>query len=169
MPDLMTHFTASYLLKRAIAPKLNMVPFLMGATLPDILAYVPLVIAASIPPGLFPEGSGDLAYFFLPFHSLFGFFLFSWLLALLFPREARFGVFINLVFGGLLHFGMDALQVQHGETTILFFPFSWRPLQLELIETEASLFILPYIVILAGIVFLFDKLKKYRQDAIRRK
>ncbi len=156
MPDLMTHFTASYLLKRVIAPKFNMVPFLMGATLPDILAYIPIVIAGYVPSGLFPGWLVKLPYFFLPFHSLFGFFLFSWLWAMLFAEEARPGVFINLALGGLLHFVMDALQVQHGEFGLLFFPFSWRSIQLGWIETEASLQVLPYLVVLAGVVFFTD-------------
>ncbi len=163
MPDLLTHFTGSYLLKKVIAPKFNMVPFLMGATLPDILAYIPIVVAGYIPSGLFPAWLVKLPYFFLPFHSLFGFFLFSWLWALLFAEEARSGVFINLALGGLLHFVMDALQVQHGELGLLFFPFSWRSVHLGWIETEASLQILPYLVFLAGVVFLIDHIRKIRR------
>ena len=54
MPDLMTHFTASYLLKRAVASRENMMAFLLGTTLPDILAYTPLMVAAYIPPGSLP-------------------------------------------------------------------------------------------------------------------
>ena len=170
MPDLMTHFTASYLLKRMTTPKFNMVPFLLGATLPDILAYIPLVLAAGIPSGFLPLWLENLPYFFLPFHSFLGFFLFCWLVALLFSKDARAGIFINLILGGLLHFAMDVLQVQHGEFAPLCFPFSWRSIQLGWIESEASLQVLPYLVFFAGGVFLFDHVKKSRETRdVRRK
>jgi hypothetical protein len=50
LPDLMTHLAASYLTKRAVSPKHHMVPFLLGATLPDTLSYIPSMTIRFGPP-----------------------------------------------------------------------------------------------------------------------
>ena len=160
MPDLMTHFTASYLLKRAVAPKENMTAFLLGAALPDILAYIPLVVAGYIPSGSLPAWIKDLPFMFLAFHSVIGFFLFSWWAALLFHVDLRRGVFVNLFLGGLLHFCMDMFQVQHAEFSSFLLPFSWQSFHLGWFGTEASLWGLPFITAAAVIVYSIDILRR---------
>ena len=96
MPDLMTHLTASYLLKKAVSPKDYMVPFLLGATLPDLLAYMPLIVSGFLPLKSMPLWVNASPYFFFPFHGIVAFTVFSWMLALLFPMELRKGIFLNL-------------------------------------------------------------------------
>jgi hypothetical protein len=86
-----------------------------------------------------------------------GFTVFSWLLALLFSTGARKGVFLNLVFGGVLHMFMDLLQVQHGgDSGYLLFPLSRKSFALGWIETEGSLYTLPLFVAAASIVAAID-------------
>jgi len=157
MPDLMTHLTASYLLKKAAAPKQNVVPFLLGATLPDMLAYIPLLVSGFLPLKSMPLWVNAVPHFFLPFHGILCFTLLSCLLALLFPREVRKGVFLNLELGGLLHLFLDLLQVQHGrEVSYLFFPLYHTSFSLGWIETESSLYTLPLFVVAATIVLGID-------------
>ena len=162
MPDLMTHLTASYLLKKAVAPRRYMVPFLLGATLPDMLTYIPLIVSGFLPLRSMPLWVNAIPFFFFPFHGIVTFTLFSWILALLFPTEARKGIFLNLELGGLLHIFMDLLQVKHGEDAgYLFFPLSGKSFALGWIETESSLYTLPFFVAAATIVLGID-LFRYR-------
>jgi len=125
MPDLFTHFSVAYLAKRAVTPKNNTVLFLVGATIPDIMAYPLYVIYGQFNLKLIPAVK-HLPAFFLPFHSLFGFFLFAWALALLFPVKDRRRVFGCLFGGGLLHFALDLTQAYYGENDYFLFPFSWQ-------------------------------------------
>jgi hypothetical protein len=149
----MTHLTASYLLKKAVSPRHNVVPFLLGATLPDLLAYMPLILTGFLPLQSMPLWVNASPYLFFPFHGIVAFTVFSLMLALMFPIERRKGVFINLELGGVLHMFMDLLQVQHGgESGYLLFPFSRKSFALEWIETESSLYTLPFLVAAATIV-----------------
>jgi hypothetical protein len=100
-----------------------------------------------------------IPYFFFPFHSVIVFTVFCLLLSFFFPIEARWGIFINLVLGALLHFLMDLLQVHRYESTYLLFPFSWRSFQLGWIGPESSLYALPFLTAFATLVLLSDYCK----------
>ncbi len=131
-----------------------MVPFLAGATLPDITGYVSLLLCAMIPAGARPEWADQLPLFFLPFHSIAGFTLLSWLLALCFQEKARAGVFLNLELGALIHFSMDFFQALHAPSNYLFFPFACSSSWPGWFGSESSLIILPALAVLAAGVFL---------------
>lgn len=166
MPDLMTHFTASYLIKRSFCTKRGMTSFLAGATLPDLLGFVPLLLTPLLkplvmhgPPGLnsIPDWFKNLPFLFLPFHSLIPFVLFSYLVALMFPLAYRRTIFMNMTLGALFHFFLDFLQIRYQDVSYLLFPFSWRSFGLGWIHPEASLYVLPFLSLLAAAIFLFDR------------
>ena len=157
----MTHLTTAYLLKKLLSPARHMSAFIAGATLPDILSYCPVILGAYIPSDLMPAWIKTLPFMFLAFHCLFGFFLLSWLVALLFQSDLRRGIFINMLAGGWLHLAVDTLQVQHGEFSSLFFPFSLRSVQLGWLESETSLLGLPFFI---GIAFLVIVMDYYRNS-----
>ena len=156
MPDLMSHISISYLLKRGIAPKENMTVFILGSALPDILAYTPMILASNLPSGSLPLSVRELPYMFLAFHSFLGFFLFSWWAALLFHVDKRKSLFINLLLGGFCHITLDMLQVQHSEFSSFFLPFSWQSIQFSWFESEASLVGLPFVFSAAILVYGWD-------------
>jgi len=140
-----------------------MIAFLVGAVLPDIMSYSPLFISSLV--GLQPPEHflSRVPFFFFPFHGLIGFSLLCWLLALLCPAAFRKEIFINLELGGLIHIGLDLLQVQHAQAGYLLFPFSWRTFNLNLMETESSLKVLPIFLAAAVLVVSIDFLMKKRQ------
>ena len=160
MPDLMTHLTSSYLLKRLLAGKRNIVPFLLGATLPDMIAYIPLVASGLLPLEYLPVWTNALTYLFFPFHGIVGFTLLSWMLALLFQTELRKGIFWNLELGGLVHVLMDLLQSQHGQSGYLLFPFSGKSFGLGWLETESSLYAVPFLVAAVVIMLGIDSFRQ---------
>ena len=162
MPDLMTHLTSSYLLKRLLAGKHNIVPFLVGATLPDMIAYIPLVVSGFLPLKSMPLWVKAFPLFFLPFHGIVGFTLLSWMLALLFRAELRRGIFLNLELGGLVHLSMDLLQRQHTQSGYLLFPFSSKSFGLGWLETESSLYTVPFLVAAAAVVFGVDSFRQQK-------
>ena len=167
MPDLMTHLAASYLVKRTLAPERHMLPFLLGAALPDIVSYLPLGVTVTAPPLLarfaswnpdaIPLWAKHFPEFFYPFHGVIPFALLSCLLAFLFPAAGRGRVFLNILLGGLLHLLMDLLQVSHNQSGYLLFPLSWRSFSLGWIETESSLYAAPFLCAAAAAFLLHDR------------
>jgi len=172
MPDLMTHMTAAYLVKRAVSPRRHMLSFVAGATLPDLVSYVPLFavgIGMSLQrigllqaPGL-PPWLGRLPCLFAPFHGILPFFLLCWMAALFFPRESRRGVFLNLVLGAALHFVMDLGQVSHNPVGYLLYPLSHKSFSLEWFGSESSLVAAPVLAALAAAVLAHDGLRARRR------
>ncbi len=165
----MTHMTAAYLVKRAVSPSRNMLAFVTGATLPDLVSYVPLFFvgfgvslqkAGLLRLDGMPDWFHSLPYFFAPFHGILPFFLLCWILTLLFPLAARRGIFVNLLLGASLHFAMDLVQVSHNPVGYLLFPFSRKSWSLGWIGTESSLYIVPFLVAIAAAVLIRDALRK---------
>jgi hypothetical protein len=165
----MTHMASAYLVKRAVSPGKNMLAFVAGATLPDLVSYLPLFVVgagASLQrAGLLdlhrlPSWFEDLPYFFAPFHGIVPFFLLCWILALGFPAEQRKGIFVNLASGAALHFLMDLLQVSYNRVGYLFFPLSRDSVSLGWIGTESSLVVVPLLAGAAAVVLIRDHVRK---------
>lgn len=168
MPDLMTHLTAAYLVKRATNPRKNMLAFVAGATLPDLVSYVPLFVVAALLslefvglvdlPGT-PGWLLKMPYLFVPFHGLIPFFLLCWILVLFLPEPGRKGVFVNLVLGASLHFILDLAQASYGPTGYLLFPFSTKNYSLHWFGSESSLYVAPLLAAVAAGVLVRDRLR----------
>ena len=93
----------------------------------------------------------------LPFHSITGFLVFSWLLSLGFTQARRFRIFIHLSAGGLCHFLLDFFQVQYAPANYLLFPFAHTEFTVGLFEPESSLLALPFLVLASVIMFLSSR------------
>lgn len=121
MPDLITHMAVSHIVRRPyeLARKGKTVfpfrsLFYLGTILPDILTR-PLYI-------VFPA-TFNWTY---PFHTLLGMGLIILIISQLFNSGIQKRVFINLTGGTVLHFIVDALQVQMHGNNFWLFPFSWK-------------------------------------------
>jgi len=173
MPDLLTHAATAYLLKRVLSPRRHLVPFLLGSALPDLVSYLPLAITSATPvlarelaqgtqvtSTALPLWIEHVPEFFYPFHGILPFLLLCGLLAFLVPAADRRGVFLNLLLGGLLHLGMDLLQVNHHQHSYLLFPFSWRAYSLGWIGTESSLSVAPFLCAACAAFLVYDHRKR---------
>jgi len=132
MPDLVTHVVAGYGLQRVAWPRLS--PwFLAGAVLPDVLTR-PFTI-------LWPESY----WWTMPLHTPVGLLLVCAAIGFLCGRRS---VFLNLAGGTLLHSFLDLFQAHLAGSYYLFFPFSWRSVEVDLMWPETSLYLLPLWVVL---------------------
>lgn len=139
MPDLVTHFTAAYLLKRPSRWARFRVPFYLGAILPDLLSR-PVYI-------LFPK-SYPMVY---SFHTPVMVVLFCLLLAEFFEPSLRPGVRLNLLLGGSTHFGLDLFQRSVSGSYNWLYPFDLETFSLELFWPDESVRLVPlWIVLLAA-------------------
>jgi len=130
MPDLVTHVIAGYGVQRGLWPRLS--PwFLVGAVLPDILTR-PFTI---LWPGSF--------WWTMPLHTPLGLLLVCAAFAFLHRPAARASVFLNLGAGSLVHVALDLFQAHLAGSYFLFFPFSWRSIEVDLIWPETTLYLLP--------------------------
>ena len=65
----------------------------------------------------------------------------------------------------MLHLFMDLLQVQHGsESGYLLFPLSRKSFALNWIETESSLYTLPFLLAAATIVLAIDFIRRRKRS-----
>ncbi len=128
MPDLVTHVVAGYGLQRGLWPRLS-AWFLVGAILPDILTR-PFTI---LWPGSF--------WWTMPLHTPMGLLLVCAAIALV--RGGSPSVFLNLGGGSLVHLFLDLFQAHLAGSYYLFFPFSWRSVEVDLMWPETSLYLLP--------------------------
>jgi len=130
MPDLVTHVIAGYGVQRGLWPRLS--PwFLVGAVLPDILTR-PFTI---LWPGSF--------WWTMPLHTPLGLLLVCAAFAFLHRPAARASVFLNLGAGSLVHVTLDLFQAHLAGSYFLFFPFSWRSIEVDLMWPETTLYLLP--------------------------
>ena len=140
MPDLITHFTAAYLLKLPRRWARFRVPFYLGAILPDLLTR-PLYI-------LFPPS----IYVVYSLHTPIVTAVVCLLIAMFFDEEIRSGVRRNLLLGISLHYGLDIMQKYFFSGYLLFYPFSSKSLGLQLFWSEEALQLVPvWVIIVVGI------------------
>lgn len=148
MPDLVTHVVAGYGLQRGFWPRLS-AWFLIGAVFPDLLTR-PFTI---VWPGSF--------WWTMPFHTPIGLALVCGAVAFLHGARGRRSVFVNLLAGSFLHVFLDLFQAHLAGSYYLFFPFSWRSVEVDLMWPETTLYLLPLWIVL-GIWLAFGELRQYR-------
>ena len=158
MPDLITHCSVAYLF-RFLVPKLllgnknKLVLFVLGTILPDLLTRGLFIF--------FPF----LVTFLLPMHTPFVLIFICYFLCLFFEEGVRKGVFIALLSGSYLHLFLDFFQIHIGEEEYYwFFPFSWKSYEIGLFWPEASVFSIPFWLVLILILersFIWKTIKTY--------
>ncbi len=131
MPDLLTHFTAAYLITRPWLVERFRAIFYLGTVLPDLVSR-PLYI-------LFPK----LAIYTVACHTPIFVLFFCLLLAELFVPQIRRQVLFFLLTGATLHFLLDALQKHLFGGYYWFFPFSWQSGEIGLFWPEDPLRFIP--------------------------
>ena len=150
MPDLMTHFLASHLVRRgrdaaAANPWSGAIAlvFYIGAVLPDIITR-PLTILT---------GSQTVFWATMPTHTPVILVVESWALSLLCRMELRARVFGLLCAGWLTHLALDLLQrhIWNG-AYFWFFPFSWATGQIPLFWPNDAMWAIPFLLIIVVVI-----------------
>lgn len=142
MPDLVTHFTVAYLLKRPNRWAQFRVPFYLGAILPDLLSR-PVYI-------LFPKAYPVVYSFHTPAMVV----LFSLLLAEFFEPSLRRGVRLNLLLGVGTHFGLDLFQRSVSGSYKWLYPLQFETFDFGFFWPDESVRLVPlWIIILAAAEF----------------
>ena len=145
MPDLLTHFMTAYATRELESRRRLSYWFLVGAVLPDVLTRPStLVMPASF-------------WYTMPFHTPIGLFLACLSVSLLAGGEFRKGVLLNLLAGSYLHLGFDVFQTHIAGGYYLFFPFSWKSFEFDLMWPEDSLYLTPLWIVL-GILLLIRRI-----------
>ena len=140
MPDLLTHFSVAYLLRRnAKTPHLR-ATFYLGAILPDIVTR-PVYI-------LYPKAFWAI----MPLHTPIALTLLCLLISYVFHNSIRKIVFANLTLGVYLHLFLDLFQKHITPEYRWLFPFSWKAYEIGLFWPEASLYALPFVIAIVMIM-----------------
>ncbi len=145
MPDLATHVLLNAIPGKWIQSKKNLMMFILGAVLPDVLTRVPANI-------LSVKNSG---YFVLPLHSPLPLLLVCYIIVLFFHEPSRKHVFCWLYCGIMIHLFADGFQIHMGPGYYWLYPFSWFTYHWGLYWPETSLYVLPFLfLIFLGQLFL---------------
>ena len=149
MPDTFSHIALFYLLRKRIKRKIIFVAFLVGTVLPDYLREFTLIM-------LPVEYSG----YAIPFHSILGIFIMSFILSMLFIRNQQKEIFIGLFLGNLSHLFLDMLQVYPGGSNLyVFFPILYKS-DIGIIPESSWIFIFIIALLLFLISVAISKIKK---------
>ena len=142
MPDLATHITVAYLAnKRA---QLSAPMIMTGAVLPDISRAMLFIL---------PYHRYHLEAFHAPLTTL----ALAALLCLGFRPGTRRFVLLSVVIGAATHYLLDLFQYHYSGGYYWFFPFSLARYEIGIAGTEDSLFVLPLLLIVAGILIWREK------------
>jgi len=141
MPDLATHVlvVSPFLRKLVRRPEL----VLLGAILPDLAGRLGILL---------PDGE----FFFwmdTALHTPVAIGLVIYILAQLFPSEARREAVVLLGAGAATHFALDLLQKTVTFGNLWLFPLSMKSFQIPLIWGDESLFVLPVLIAINLVVF----------------
>lgn len=140
MPDLITHTVAAYLIRKRSIPQSDLVIYLLGALLPDIVTR-PFMI-------MFPS----LRHFFHAFHTPIALALVILLISLYFEETIRLKIIKLLTYGTLTHLFLDMFQASVGERGYgWLFPFSYWDFNFGLFWPEDSVTVLPLVI---GVFFV---------------
>jgi len=153
MPDLVTHLSIAYLIKRWTTLLKYSTIFYVGAILPD-LATRPFYI-------LFPATFWAV----LPLHAPIPLLCVCVLIAYLFDEKSRKGVFIYLASGTFLHLLLDFFQKHIEPEFMPLFPFSWKAFELGLFWAEDSLYAIPLWIFLILLTEFIARAKNDRERA----
>jgi len=149
MPDIITHTTFAYLIRKRNWDIHFLILFLLGAMLPDLLTR-PFTTFFK------PE-----QYFINASHTPSVVLLWIILISQFFEREIRWQVFKYISLGTLTHFFLDLFQISTNNIGYqLLFPFSEWNFSFNLFWADESIFIAPIMAIIFLIDFYFFKKKK---------
>ena len=151
MPDLVTHVSLAYFLKRPKAWARYRVFFYIGAILPDILTR-PLYI-------LFPP----LYMVIYSLHTPFVVAVLCLLFTMFFEIKHRPGIRLNLFLGIGTHFGLDLLQKSVTVSYYWLFPFSFRSFSLGIFWPDESVRLVPFWVILILSTEAYLRWRKFKE------
>jgi len=151
MPDLITHTVAAYIIRKRSISTPDLLLYLFGAMLPD-LATRPFMI-------MFPP----TRYFFHTFHTPVAMMLIIYLISQLFEDSIKYRVMKLLSFGVLTHFFLDFFQASVGARGYSwFFPFTYWDLNFGLFWPEDSISVLPIVLGVFLVDFIYTYLKNKR-------
>ena len=161
MPDLVTHTLAAHLGSRAAgARRSTLALVVLGATLPDALARVPVKIVGMI---YFRTGHlSDPSYYLFwgPLHFPFGILLWCYAGAHLFAEAQRPRVFGALLAGAASHLALDLLQWHYGGGMPILWPLSWARIELGWFSPEASVVAVPALVLASAAVEILHRRRR---------
>ncbi len=164
MADLITH-ACTALLWKGLRGGEHVPAFTAGALIPDLLARLPPIGLTRLHDRLGVDVPEALIYGWMPLHLPAGMLLSSALLALLFPMDARRGVFRALLGGQLLHLGVDLLQHHVTGGYALLYPLSLRGVELGLLGSEDTVVLAPLLALVTGWVWWKRRAQKRAQRA----
>ncbi|MBN2426509.1 MAG: DUF4184 family protein [Calditrichaceae bacterium] len=149
MPDTFSHIALFYILRKRIKRKIAFIAFLIGTVLPDYLREFALII-------LPVEFSG----YAIPFHSIIGLFIMSFILSMLFIKSQQKEIFIGLFLGNMSHLFLDMLQVYPGGSSLyVFFPILYKS-DIGIIPESSWIFIFIMTLLLFLISMAISEIKK---------
>ena len=148
MPDLVTHLSIAYLVRRKVKFWDSRGAFYLGTIIPDILTR-PITI-------LFP----NVAWAVMSLHTPIILFIVCWLISYFFAESLRKGVFISLVSGVYLHLFLDSFQKHVTPEYKWLFPFSWKAYEVGLFWAEDSLYTIPFWIFLILVTEFISKNRK---------
>jgi len=153
MPDLFTHFVAARLPGAFVRDRRLQALLVLGTFLPDLVAKGLYWILQS--GDNFPAAS----------HSILGVLLISYLACLFVDESLRRPGFAMLALGGLIHASLDLIKGHIGVGSVfLFLPFSTHTFELDWIDTENVVLLVPLdAVVLAGILLYERSRDRVRQ------
>ncbi len=151
MPDLVTHVSVAYFLRKPKGISRFTVIFFLGTILPDVLTRPIYVI--------FP----NTYWFVYPFHTPLVLVLVSLLISYFFQERIRKAVFITLLLGVLLHLLLDLFQRSLFGTNYWLFPISDIDIQLGLFWQDDSLYAIPFLACIIFVREMFSLLRSWRK------
>lgn len=151
MPDWIIHLGIAYFIAEMLKIK-DIRSVLLGAILPDISRIDWLLI------DIFKINPVETYTYFEPFHTPFIIFFISIFISL-FNEKPR-NCFYLIFFGAIIHFILDAAQTNVGYGEMLFYPFSFYQLSLNLFWPESTEGMT--LTLLCGVVLLVALIKSHK-------
>lgn len=155
MPDLITHMSVNYILLRLVRKSFILVLVMLGAILPDLVVAFQITLIE-----LVRIRSIEEAYALNAFsHTIIGGVMLSLAFGVYFRPRAK--AVLSLLAGYLLHLALDLFQKNWGRGNLLFYPFSFTPLSVDLF-TYGMEFKILYIIppLFVFLLFFFAEKEK---------
>ena len=161
MPDLLTHTLVNLVLPGGRMRRPELVVFVFGGVLPDLVSRVPtLSLARVVQPALLARGV-DLDWLingFAALHLPLGYLAATLVLAMAAPgwllgQLSRWRLWGLLAAGGALHLGLDVMQSHMKPGYRYLFPFSMRPLELGWFDADLGFVTWPVLLPLAWLAW----------------
>ena len=143
MPDLITHVSVAYFLRKPFRISAHTPLFFLGTILPDILTRPVYII--------FP----NLYRFVYPLHTPFTLILVCALISYFFEEKTRKVVFSSLFLGVLLHLLLDVFQKHLIGSNFWLFPFSDIDVGFGLFWQDDSVYAVPLLLLMIIVSKIF--------------